>query len=154
MRGYIASGYAGGNWTGSGLTSSAAAEAATEPGPKTALGYADASDLFTSFPALWNGTVINESSMLVRYTAFGDANLDGQVNLADFNALAANFGGGERVWSQGDFNYDGVVNLNDFNVMAANFGVTALGSAVPEPAAPLCALLAAPLLRRRVRGAR
>jgi N-acetylneuraminic acid mutarotase len=52
----------------------------------------------------------------------GDANRDRQVNLADFNILAANFGQGPRTFSQGDFNYDTVVNLDDFNVLASRFG--------------------------------
>jgi hypothetical protein len=52
----------------------------------------------------------------------GDANGDGQVNLADFNILAANFGQPNRNFTQGDFNYDGTVNLTDFNLLAARFG--------------------------------
>jgi plastocyanin len=97
---------------------------------------------------------------------FGDANLDGFVNLNDFNTLAANFGQTERTWEQGDFNEDGTVNLNDFNLLASNFGkeiepasltITfdfGAGSAlVPEPigAASLLALL--PVLIRRTRRA-
>jgi hypothetical protein len=52
----------------------------------------------------------------------GDANHDGQVNLADFNILTANFGQSNRSFSQGDFDYDGIVNLQDFNLLAARFG--------------------------------
>jgi GH18 family chitinase len=52
----------------------------------------------------------------------GDANHDGNVNLADFNVLAANFGQSGRDFTQGDFNYDGTVNLADFNVLASRFG--------------------------------
>ena len=54
----------------------------------------------------------------------GDANHDGQVNLADFNVLAANFGQPDRTFSQGDFNFDGVVNLSDFNILAGRFGTS------------------------------
>jgi hypothetical protein len=85
--------------------------------------------------------------VLVRYTRYGDADLNGSVNLLDFNRLAANFGTASgAVWSQGDFNYDGGVNLLDFNRLAGNFGLSAgadgvvdpsdwsaLASAVPEP---------------------
>jgi hypothetical protein len=52
----------------------------------------------------------------------GDTNHDGQVNLADFNILASNFGQSPRTFSQGDFNYDGIVNLADFNILASRFG--------------------------------
>ena len=52
----------------------------------------------------------------------GDANHDGNVNLSDFNILAANFGQSPRDFTQGDFNYDTVVNLSDFNILASRFG--------------------------------
>lgn len=41
----------------------------------------------------------------------GDANQDGQVNLADFIRIAGNFGQSNRTFNQVDFNYDGLVNL-------------------------------------------
>jgi hypothetical protein len=97
----------------------------------------------------------------------GDANFDGNVNLSDFNTLAANFGQSGRTWQQGDFNFDGNVNLSDFNLLAANFGQSeagapgaglspddwaALASAVPEPgSACLVGALLAPMLVRRRR---
>ena len=101
----------------------------------------------------------------VKVTNFGDANLDGNVNLNDFNVLATNFGQSNRTWEQGDFNEDGTVNLNDFNLLAANFGKTIVpappgstihidfggGTVVPEPM--VAAALALPLLgvRRRIK---
>jgi hypothetical protein len=93
--------------------------------------------------------------------SFGDANLNGAVNLDDFNILAANFGQSGANWQQGDFNGDGRVSLDDFNLLAANFGATAgpngptaqdwgaLGAAVPEPAGLLTLLTVAALSTRR-----
>src|SRR5205814_2110689 len=142
MRGYIASAYAGGSWTGNGLTSSAAmAQASTSH--KTALGYAQATDLFSSFPAVWNGTVVNVDSMLVRYTYSGDANLDGVVDTIDFNSLAAHFGMTGEHWSDGDFNYNGVIDTLDFQFLASNFGQTMPGAAVTAPASASPANVAA-----------
>ena len=83
--------------------------------------------------ATFLGKTVGPSETLVRYTRYGDANLDGTVNLADFNALAANFGQSGRVWVQGDFTYDGVVNLIDFNALAANFGLSAGADGVIDP---------------------
>ena len=54
-------------------------------------------------------------------------NLDGRVNLTDFNRLAANFGRPDRRWSDGEFNFDTRINLFDFNRMAANFGASIAG---------------------------
>jgi len=54
----------------------------------------------------------------------GDANHDRQVNLSDFNVMAANFGESNRDFTHGDFNYDGSVNLSDFNILASRFGMS------------------------------
>jgi hypothetical protein len=154
IRAFLATGYAGGAWTGNGLTSSAAAA-----NPGHALAYAEASAL-TAIPSIF-GTV-DASSILIRYSRYGDADLNGTVNLADFNRLAAHFGSTDAFWSEGDFNYDGVVNLQDFNRLAANFGLSAAGpevtsqdwaalaAVVPEPS---LLFIAAPTLalRRRLR---
>ena len=65
---------------------------------------------------------MDDSSVLVKYTYYGDVNLDEAVNLMDFNRLAAFFGQSGMRWNNGDSNYDGNVNLQDFNRQAANFG--------------------------------
>lgn len=63
----------------------------------------------------------------------GDADLDGEVQFSDFNALATNFGQ-PGVWSQGDFDGTGLVGFLDFVLLANNFGKTAnQAAAVPEP---------------------
>ena len=92
---------------------------------------------------------------------FGDANMDGAVNLDDFNVLASHFGQSAATWYEGDFSGDGQVNLDDFNLLASNFGVSAgasgptaqdwseLGANVPEPALPLVILSLAALTARR-----
>jgi hypothetical protein len=53
-----------------------------------------------------------------------DANQDRNVNLNDFNILAANFGSPATSSAEADFDFDGIVNLNDFNLLAAQFGKT------------------------------
>jgi hypothetical protein len=94
----------------------------------------------------------------------GDANIDGRVNLDDFNVLATNFGtAGGAVWEDADFTYDGGVNLDDFNLLAANFGFGAggtgptpqdwstLASSIPEASSVGLLALTLPLCRRRPR---
>jgi hypothetical protein len=142
----ITAGYAGGSWTGNGITSSTAAAT-----PGTAIGYADSSvvpvsPIFGSPPA---------GSVLVRYTLQGDADLSGGVGIGDFAVLASNFNS-PGPWSSGDFNYDGQIGIGDFSLLAANFNLslpatTARGSAVPEPSAALLAASAVGLVSRRRR---
>lgn len=108
IRQYLASGYNGGAWNGAGINSSYA-----NAGSTYAVGYADGAD----------GVVSNLGSqqILIRYTLYGDANLDGVVNGTDFTILAANFNKSAPNWDQGDFNYDGTVNGADFLLLAENF---------------------------------
>jgi probable HAF family extracellular repeat protein len=152
----IMGGYHGGQWNGQGIDSSTAASVFSDPSKphKTALGVADASALgITNF----SGQAVDSTSVLIRYTLRGDANLDGVVNALDFNLLATNFGTGGKRWDQGDFNYDGNVNTSDFTTMAANFGATmpaagiSTGALVPEPSTLAWLSLVTILTHRRRR---
>jgi hypothetical protein len=144
IKAQITSAYNGGAWNGNGITS------ANANANNFAVGYAEASALQT-IPAIF-GTV-DADAVLIRFTRYGDADLTGQVNSDDFNALATNFGTTGNVWSEGNFNYDalGEVNSDDFNLLATNFGLSATGlngtvtpqdwanlaAAVPEPSTAL-----------------
>ena len=123
IRAALASGYAGGAWNGVGISSSNAAVIANH-----ALGFAEASAIFSTFPAAFAGQNVDNTSVLVRYTRYGDANLDRTVNLSDFNRMSAGFGSASARWDQGDFNFDGTTNLLDFNLLASNFGLSAAAS--------------------------
>ena len=125
---WIANGYAGGTWTGTGIASSTAAANASSYG----IGYADAADA-------GNPAGLSAGQIEIMYTLLGDANLDGKVNGTDFNLLATNFNQSVTDgWDEGDFNYDGKVNGEDFNLLAVNFNQTASQSA--DSAADLAAL--------------
>ena len=134
----VKSGYNSGAWNGNGITSSAAAANSTH---STAVGFGSAATILGlsgSATATFDGQTVDASSLLVKYTWNGDANLDGKVNTSDFMTLASNFGGSGKLWQGGDFNYDGVVNALDFNAIASDFGdssapAVSLGALVPEP---------------------
>jgi hypothetical protein len=123
VRAQIRSGYNPGGpaWTGNGITSS---EAATHAG--MGLGYAEASDalgLTGSQTVTWFGQTVDATSVLIRYTKSGDANLDGVVDFADLVKLAQHYNdaSGGRTWFEGDFNYDGNVDFNDLVAIAQNY---------------------------------
>jgi hypothetical protein len=122
IKAVITSAYAGGAWTGNGIGSSTAAGMTN-----TGVGYAEATEIFSEFPATFFGRAVDNTSVLVRYTYYGDVNLNGYVNLADFNKLTSTFGQPNRLWVHGDSTYDGQVLLADFNKLANNIGLPSFG---------------------------
>ncbi len=99
-----------------------------------AVGFADANQKFTSFPATFAQQSVDDSAILMRETYGGDANIDGAVTILDFNLLAASFGHSGREWFNGDFDYNGTIDILDFNILAANFGKN-IDNNVQAPAA-------------------
>ena len=141
----ILNSYNSGNFNGSnGILSTTAATANAAAGKQVrAIGYAEASALGITSTGNFMGQTVDGTSVLVRYTINGDANLDGVVNALDFSLLATGFGSGHNLWTQGDFNFDGNVDTTDFMALAQNFNqalpsappAPVLGSLVPEPGA-------------------
>jgi hypothetical protein len=87
------------------------------------------------------GSGVSANQIEVAYTLEGDANLDGKVDITDFNIFAPNFGLPTTLgWEAGDFDYGGVVDIGDFNLFAGNFGLTDNGTDVSMPAADYAAL--------------
>jgi hypothetical protein len=100
--------------------------------------FQDASTTTTPSAAIQNGSYGAGSNVTLTTALGGDANLDGNVNISDFNILAHNFAQpGTFSWAQGDFNGDGSVNISDFNILAHNFtlslGTGPLAIADAEP---------------------
>ncbi|QQE13220.1 PEP-CTERM sorting domain-containing protein [Planctomycetota bacterium] len=94
-------------------------------------------------------------------TVFGDADLNGSVDLLDLDALSSNYSSA-ATWEGGDFNGDGTVNLLDLDVLSSNYGFAAVLSAkdfaaleaaftsIPEPTSlALLGLSGLALLSRR-----
>lgn len=99
------------------------------------------------------------SGVVVGYTASGDANMDGKVNIQDLSVLGGSYGTTTgATWAMGDSNYDGAVNIQDLSVLGGNYGADiALDSfggtaVVPEPATiGLLAIGGLALIRRKRR---
>src|SRR2546425_13175270 len=109
------------SWTGSGLDSSTAASVFTNTSidHRTAIGIGEASDLGLS---TFSGRNVDTTSLLLRYTLYGDSNLDGTVDTLDFNQLVTNFGAADATWTRADWDYNSTVDTLDFNELASNFG--------------------------------
>jgi hypothetical protein len=107
----IGSARGGGNWTGFGITSSAARNAR----PKNlGLGVIEAAQFIsTNGSSLFSGVPIDNTAILVKSTYVGDANLDGTVDSRDVARLNAGLRGGRSGWFNGDFDLDGDVDASD-----------------------------------------
>ena len=165
-------GYAGGTFTGPGLTSSAAA---ADPSRLTAVGVVGNANTSTAVArSIFDQQAVVATDVLVKYTYVGDANLDGVIDGSDYALIDAGFAsrGSLTGWGNGDFNYDGRVDASDYTLIdnAFNFQGTSLaastlfflranqavdlpdGGSVPEPTAAVApSFLAAVALYRRRR---
>jgi hypothetical protein len=124
-----------GAWDGYGITTSQA-------DALHGLGYAEASDAFYNVPAMFSGVSIDDSSILLKYTFYGDANLDGAVDLNDLYRLATHWKAAGD-WVQGDFNYDGIVNVKDLTLLAINWQA-GVGAPISTPLGSMLANLGLP----------
>ena len=55
----------------------------------------------------------------MKYTYYGDANLDGKVDASDYSLIDSGYAsnGADTGWYNGDFNYDGVINGSDYTLI-------------------------------------
>ena len=117
-------GFANGAWTGPGLRSSAAAADAAHT---TALGVIQNADNGSALLATFDGQAVTAADVVVKYTSYGDANLDGVVTAADYTRADAGFVLGSTGWANGDVNYDGVVDGSDYALIDNAFNRQAGG---------------------------
>ena len=106
------------DWNGNGIMSSVAAGDANL---LTAVGVIDNTDPLVGGRTTFEGQEVDASSILLKYTYWGDANFDGRINFDDYDisdyyywfpAPAAQMG-----WWTGDFDMDGDVDFDDYDKM-------------------------------------
>ena len=154
----VRSGYnkGSGYWDGNGLFSSHARD---DEMTLTAVGILDNADPLVGGKATFGGVAVDASSVLVRYTYWGDMNFDGTVNFDDYDILDYYYWfplpADQMGWWTGDLDYDGNVDFDDYDKIdyaywfqGAPLAGDGLG-AVPEPATmTLLAMGGLALLRR------
>jgi autotransporter-associated beta strand protein len=126
----------------------------------------------------FEGASVLASDVLIKYTYYGDLNLDGKVDGSDYSVIDFNYlqeastSTAISGWYNGDFNYDGVINGSDYTLMDNAFNTqgaliaseiavataqiapigSPVASAVPEPTTlALLGIAAAGLLGRTSR---
>jgi hypothetical protein len=115
--GLLHTGYASGAWNGYGIRSTAAAN---DSNGLTAIGSADNQELGDTTFA---GVAVSENSVLLMYTYYGDANLDGVVNKQDVALLAVGYNFDGSGWGNGDFTYAGSVSRQDLSLLAEGYNL-------------------------------
>jgi autotransporter-associated beta strand protein len=124
-----------GAWTGNGIISSAAAASpsnkalavvlnATNQSGSGALGSAlIGTSGFNHGLSTFDGQTVSLGDVLVKYTYYGDALLDGNVTAGDYAQIDNGYNvdqsnpGMLSGWYNGDFNYDGVINGDDYTLI-------------------------------------
>jgi GH18 family chitinase len=132
----------GSNWNGDGIISSAAGSNTSH---LTTLGVSSG---LTSFDT----NSVLTTDVLIKYTYYGDANLDGQVDGSDYTLIDNGFHNHLTGWSNGDFNYDGRIDGSDYTLIdnACNTQSASLATQI-APAARLAksaAALVTPIFSR------
>jgi autotransporter-associated beta strand protein len=156
----LQTGYNGGSWNlGSGLSQTQNAISSTaaglDPGLIHGVGMLQATRTI-----IFEGQTLNPGDIALKYTYYGDTNLDGKVDGSDYSTIDNSYNMEHFVngvpstsisgWQYGDFNYDGVVDGSDYTLMDNAFNqqgavlssqiattaaqISGGTSAVPEPA--------------------
>jgi hypothetical protein len=135
----------GASWTGTGITSSAAATANTTEPESRSVGYAENSTMPLGPYTEFHGTPVDGTSILMAFTRTGDANLDGVVNDDDVTIIGATYAPGvpQPSWALGDFDYNGFVDDDDVTLLGALYDPVA-APLVSPPAEPGASVAAVP----------
>jgi hypothetical protein len=113
MQSQIAFARHGGSWDRSGITSSAAA---SHPSHATTLGILEGSSFRQIYGpgATFSGQSVDDTSVLVKYTWYGDSDFNGKVNFDDYVRTDNGFNNHLTGWLNGDFDLNGQVNFDDY----------------------------------------
>jgi hypothetical protein len=117
---FINTARAGGAWTGTGITSTAAA---LNPSHNTTLGAMEATEFKSIYgpTATFGGEPLDNDAVVVKYTYYGDADFNGRVNFDDYVRIDQGFNNHRSGWLNGDFDGNGQVNFDDYVLIDLGF---------------------------------
>ncbi len=114
----VKEGFAAGTWNGTGGIVSSTAAGNTSH--LTAIGVIQNSvdqNGGSALVNLFDGQSVSNTDVLLKYTYYGDTNLDGKVDASDYSRIDSGFLTHATGWFNGDFNYDGVINGSDYTLI-------------------------------------
>jgi hypothetical protein len=152
---FIATARNGGAWDQPGITSTAAKN---HPTGSTTLAVIDGSDYISVHGFTFNGRSIDPTDKVIKYTWYGDADLNGQVNFDDYVRIDFGLNNSLSGWFNGDFDLNGQVNFDDYVLLDLGFNTQSgtLGrspdtppSVVPESSVACLTIALFPVVLRR-----
>jgi hypothetical protein len=138
-----------GYWNGAGISSSTAQNDTTR---LTAIGVMPNNISGVAIDTTFDNQPTVATDVLIKYTYFGDTNLDGKVDGSDYSRIDNGLLTHATGWFNGDFNYDGSVNGSDYTLIDNAFNQQG-GTAAAQVAAPTAQIASsAKTVRPRVAG--
>jgi hypothetical protein len=108
---WLTRGYNGDGWNGTNASGAINSSLAASSSLPDAVGYGLGSDIAISSIGGFN---IAPGDMLVRYTWYGDADLNGRVNFDDYVRTDNGFNNHRTGWVNGDFDYNSQIDFDDY----------------------------------------
>jgi hypothetical protein len=123
----------GAGWNGTGITSSAAAQANQAEPESRSIGYAENALLPLGSYTNFRGVPVDGTTVLIAYARTGDASLDGLVNDDDATVLGASYAPAvaNAVWALGDFDFNGFIDDDDATLLGVFYNPAAAPVAAP-----------------------
>ncbi|CAN5640658.1 hypothetical protein BH09PLA1_BH09PLA1_09890 [soil metagenome] len=118
IRNQIIAGRNGGAWNGSSANGAINSSLAAGANPTDAIGYGLGSQIA---PTSIGPFAISPADTLIRYTYYGDADLNGVVNFDDYSRIDNGFLNNRTGWVNGDFDYNNVINFDDYALIDLAF---------------------------------
>jgi hypothetical protein len=113
IKDWIKSAWNGGAWNGAGISTGLG------NGSRYGLGFGEVSAI-TLVNGKFFGETITGPAVAVRYTLYGDANLDGKVDIIDLGKVGTHWQS-SGWWTEGDSNYGGFVDIVDLGMVGTNW---------------------------------
>jgi hypothetical protein len=103
-----------GYWNGVGITSTSAR---TDTTLLTAVGVISNNISGVAIDSTFDNQPVSASDVLIKFTYYGDATLDGKVDGSDYSRIDSGYLTYATGWFNGDFNYDGSVDGSDYTLI-------------------------------------
>ncbi len=110
----LATGFDAAQWIGGGIDSSSAANDAAK---LTALGILLNNANGLPFYSTFDGQPVTNTDVLIKFTIYGDANLDGKVNGTEYALTDKGFNEQLTGWQNGEFDYSNSINGTDYSLL-------------------------------------